>query len=445
MKGKFLSIGAPFALLAVGVASILMVVFLSGGNSSEKLKTPGGNISTGGAVIQSPYGEDGSSIYGKVYERGAIGNSIPNATVRAVNRANGEIAVAQSAADGQYRIPVPSGEFMVSAEAEGYELSNVESVGVHSNALQDVELVPKGQAALPPGIGNPDGYVVRQGVHDEAGAKAVVVSYGYEVVGPITYTNVAGHGDIAYRDGQAVPTYDGDVSGYAWAVPVSTGFTIYVLEECGNITKLIVVETVVVMPPPPPPVVIVPSPVPQAPCCAPQPTDTPCPTTEPTKTPTSTPIPPTATPEASSTPIPTAIPNTPTNVPPTNTPVSPTPTNTPTFTVTPTATLTRVPPTVWGSIRVEPDSGYNQILNADIIAEVIGGTATGPINYFFDCTNDGVWEKQVFGVNETSYRAVDLCDYLVPNGDIPTVATIRIEREGESGGANAHVWVLPSQ
>jgi len=443
MKGKFLSIGIPFALLAVGVILIVLGSFLSvGNNSPEKLKT-----STVAEVLtQSPYGEpEGSSIYGMVHERGDIGNPIANANIRAVNLASGEVTVAQSAADGQYRVPVPSGEYALSAEADGYERSIVESVGVHSHALQDVELVPKGQAAAHSGPGNPDNYVVRSGVHDEAGAKAVVAAYGYfdsaTIAGPITYTDVVGHGDIAYRDGQAVPTYPGDVNGPAWTIPLSSGVTVYVMAECGNNVSNIVIEVVVVIPPPPPPVVIVPSP--PTPCCAPQPTNTPCPTAKPTNTPTSTP---TATLEASSTPTSTS-----TSVPtatytsvPTNTPVPPTATSTPTRTLTFTATptVTRVPPTIWGSIRVEPDSGFNQILNADIIAEVIGGTATGFINYFFDCTSDGSWEKQVLGTNETTYRAVDLCNYATP-GEYK--ASILIERDGVSGGATAHVLVLPFQ
>lgn len=443
MKGKFLLIGAPLALLAVGIALIFLGIFLSGENSSpEELKTPE-EITVAEASIQSPYGEpEGSSIYGTVFKRGD-NNPIANADIRAVNKGNGETATAQSAADGQYRVWVPSGEYMLSAEAEGYELSFVENIGVHSHALQNIDLVPKGQAATHSEPGNPENYVIRQGVQDAGIAEAVVTAYGYTVTGPAVYTFVSGNGEIAYRDGQAVPTYPGDVNGSAWAVPVAGGLTtvttVYVMVECGNVTKLIVVETVVVMPPPSPP----------APCCEPQPTDTPCPTTKPTKTPTSTP---TATPEASSTatktstatPMPSS---TLTSVPTaTFTPVPPTatftPTRTPTFTATATPTSTRVPPTLWGSIRVEPDSGFNQILDADVIAEVIGGTAAGPINYFFDCTSDGVWDKTVLSTNETTYRAVDLCDYPVPG---EYTATMIIERDGVSGGANAHILVLPSQ
>lgn len=56
-----------------------------------------------------------------------------------------------------------------------------------------------------------------------------------------------------------------------------------------------------------------------------------------------------------------------------------------------------------------PASGSAPLQNVDLTA-VVSGSATGPITYKFDCRNDGSWEK-IITTNDTSYTAVDLCDY----------------------------------
>lgn len=412
---------------AVGVVLIALVCwlcFFRGGNQeNDQLAVPILSAQANSVNGQGSPTEEIHSIFGRIVERGS-GIGISGATVRATNQQTAESFLAQSNEDGNYKIILPaSGQYMVTGGKPGFGNSSVPNVAVNSEVPCDIEVAKVGDARLPISPGNPDNYVFRNGVHDEATARAAVAADGYldsaTVAGPITYTNIVGKGDIAYRDGQAVSTYRGNINGPAWAVPLSTGTTIYVMVECGNNVSKVVVEVVVVMPPPPPPVVIAPSP---APCCVSQPTDTPCPK-------------PSATPKPTKTPVPTATPK-----PPVNTLVPPTATLVPSATPLPTAT--RVPPTLHGSIRVEPDSGFSQILDADIVASVTGGTATGPINYFFDCTSDGIWEKTVPQVNATSYRAVDLCDYPVP-GDY--VAVVLIERDGVSGGASAHILVLPPQ
>ena len=445
MKRTAIVLGAPFALLASAVVLILWGFFLSGGNSSPELKTPErASVPTGGAdVTQSPDGEpEGSSIYGVVYERGT-GSPVPNVTIRAVNRANGETTTVESV-DGQYRVPVSSGEYVLAAEADGYELSVIEGVGVHSHAEQNVELVPKGQAVPHAEPGNPVNYVIRNGVHDEASAKAIVIAQGYDVVGPVIYTKITGHGDVNFRDGQAVATHYYEPKGEpAWAVPTANGVTVYVMVACGNAGEF-VVEVEVVMPPPPPPpaptaTAVPPTETPKA--CTPTPTYMPSiPTPAPTATatlPASTPTP-TNTPTRTSTPVPTAT-NTP--IAPTNTPIPPTPTR------TSTSTPTRVPPTLEGRVWADPQGGFAPLNDVDIIVEVTGGSAVGTINYYFDCTKDGSWDLIVSDTSSTSYRAVDLCDYPTPppppQSDSYTVKVLIWREDITIGGTTSIVVVAP--
>lgn len=73
----------------------------------------------------------------------------------------------------------------------------------------------------------------------------------------------------------------------------------------------------------------------------------------------------------------------------------------------------------------EPASGSAPLKNVDLTA-VVSGTATGPVTYKFDCKNDGSWDK-IVTTNNTSYTAVDLCDYSSAGNYI---AKVSVERDG---------------
>ena len=81
-------------------------------------------------------------------------------------------------------------------------------------------------------------------------------------------------------------------------------------------------------------------------------------------------------------------------------------------------------PTLYVSFTVNPNSGCAPLSNVDLSANVYG-TATGPITYFFDCNNDGNWEK-VITRNDSQYIAYNLCNYNNPGN---YTAKVMIERE----------------
>jgi hypothetical protein len=84
-----------------------------------------------------------------------------------------------------------------------------------------------------------------------------------------------------------------------------------------------------------------------------------------------------------------------------------------------------------------PSQGTAPLTDVDLVA-VVTGTMTGDIQYWFDCTGDGIWDRQetVRGEGGTGvYVAEDLCDY--PEPGLYT-ARIRAGREGSAfEGAHA--------
>lgn len=66
-------------------------------------------------------------------------------------------------------------------------------------------------------------------------------------------------------------------------------------------------------------------------------------------------------------------------------------------------------PTLNVEFSATPASGAAPLENVDLTA-IASGTATGPITYKFDCTNDGSWDK-IVTTNNASYTAVGLCNY----------------------------------
>ena len=78
-------------------------------------------------------------------------------------------------------------------------------------------------------------------------------------------------------------------------------------------------------------------------------------------------------------------------------------------------------------LSANPNSGCAPLNNVDLTASV-SGSASGEITYFFDCTNDGVWEK-IITSNNSVYRVSDLCDYSSPGN---YTAKARVQRGGLS-------------
>ena len=72
-----------------------------------------------------------------------------------------------------------------------------------------------------------------------------------------------------------------------------------------------------------------------------------------------------------------------------------------------------------------PPSGTAPLNNVDLTAYV-SGTASGDIHYQFDCTSDGVWDRDITTSNN-SYTATNLCNYSSPGSHI---ARTRVQREG---------------
>lgn len=83
--------------------------------------------------------------------------------------------------------------------------------------------------------------------------------------------------------------------------------------------------------------------------------------------------------------------------------------------------------TLFADISANPSTGVGSLTGVDLSATV-SGTATGSITYRFDCASDGNWE-QTQVLNQTSYTAVDLCNYASVGNH---TATVKVERENLS-------------
>ena len=88
-----------------------------------------------------------------------------------------------------------------------------------------------------------------------------------------------------------------------------------------------------------------------------------------------------------------------------------------------------------------PDSGMAPLNDVDLEATV-SGTATGMINYKFDCTNDGVWDYTFVNIPDNPKTVVDACDY--PSAGTYT-AKVYVERGAASPAEDtALIIVFPS-
>lgn len=84
-----------------------------------------------------------------------------------------------------------------------------------------------------------------------------------------------------------------------------------------------------------------------------------------------------------------------------------------------------------------PSFGTAPLLDVDIKADVIGGTATGDITYSFKCMSSNSWQRGTPGP-ATSLTATDFCDYPTPG---TYTAAVKAERQGVSAEDTVDVTV----
>ncbi|MDP2967232.1 MAG: hypothetical protein Q8N87_02375, partial [bacterium] len=87
-------------------------------------------------------------------------------------------------------------------------------------------------------------------------------------------------------------------------------------------------------------------------------------------------------------------------------------------------------PTLSISLSANPNSGCAPLNDVDLTAEV-SGTAAGSITYYFDCRNDGSWDKiyTTYTTWSDSYTAYNLCSY-------SSIGTYTAKVRVETGGLN---------
>lgn len=160
-----------------------------------------------------------------------------------------------------------------------------------------------------------------------------------------------------------------------------------------------------------------------------------------------TPVPPTLTPTPTATPVPGVPTNTPAPTP-TNAPTS-TPTNTPTATATPTPTSTpTATPTLTNTPTATPRPGLEVALwpqpnvgPAPLTSQLqvsVGGSATGPIQYWFRCDESEAWQGPA--TTDSVLFVAGTCVYSTARADVYRPA-VRIVRQGVDVTTDASVRV----
>jgi hypothetical protein len=84
--------------------------------------------------------------------------------------------------------------------------------------------------------------------------------------------------------------------------------------------------------------------------------------------------------------------------------------------------------TFYVSLSATPNSGCYPLNDVDMTATLYGTVPSGYTTYYFDCTNDGVWDK-IYSNYTSSYTAYDICDY---SSSGTYYAKVRAERQGYS-------------
>lgn len=97
-------------------------------------------------------------------------------------------------------------------------------------------------------------------------------------------------------------------------------------------------------------------------------------------------------------------------------------------------------PSLSVSLSPSPSSGCVPLNGVDLTGSVSGNTS-GDITYFFDCTNDGTWEKIITNSSH-SYTAYDACNF-GSTGNY--TAKVKIETQGVSAENTANINVLSCQ
>ncbi|MDD5433710.1 MAG: hypothetical protein PHE77_03630, partial [Candidatus Pacebacteria bacterium] len=89
------------------------------------------------------------------------------------------------------------------------------------------------------------------------------------------------------------------------------------------------------------------------------------------------------------------------------------------------------------SLEAIPYSGPAPLNNVDLKADVTGRQA-GDVRYWFDCNNDGSWDRQLtmYQGPNSSYTSDNLCNY--PSNGVYT-AKVRVERLGLSAESTATI------
>jgi len=93
------------------------------------------------------------------------------------------------------------------------------------------------------------------------------------------------------------------------------------------------------------------------------------------------------------------------------------------------------------SLAANPSSGCTLLNNVDLTATV-SGSATGTINYKFDCTNDGTWDLEINNSSVNPYTAVDLCNYSSAGTHTAKVRVQRDVANPAEGTTTITVWVF---
>lgn len=88
------------------------------------------------------------------------------------------------------------------------------------------------------------------------------------------------------------------------------------------------------------------------------------------------------------------------------------------------------------TLTANPSTGNAPLTNVDLISDVTG-TAVGSIRYQIDCTDDGIYERDVTNSLDP-YTAIDLCSYTTAGIYNPRV---RVTRQGVSASDTAVVTV----
>ncbi|MEX0916506.1 MAG: hypothetical protein WDZ44_00130, partial [Candidatus Spechtbacterales bacterium] len=95
---------------------------------------------------------------------------------------------------------------------------------------------------------------------------------------------------------------------------------------------------------------------------------------------------------------------------------------------------TFIPAPTSGSLTLDgsvtPSTSTAPLYNADVMA-IVGGSATGTITYYFDCTSDGSWER-IVPSDSTSYTAYDICNY-------PSAGSYAVRIRADRGGNTVQV------